>query len=197
MIGYIKGKILSLAPDVALIETGGIGYEIFISGSAHSLLAGKTEGAVYTYLQVREDGITLFGFSSPEEKQMFLKLTSVSGVGPKMGIAVLSSMDINGLASAIATSDIKRLSSVKGLGKKTAERIILELRESVAVNIKAEIKSGEVPKVIPVTDGDEDAIVALMTLGFNRSESIKAVSRAKEQGAKTVEDIIMLALRGM
>lgn len=197
MIGYIKGKILSLTPEAALIETGGIGYEILISGSAYSALAGKSEGELFTYMQVREDGITLFGFSSTEEKQMFLKLTSVSGVGPKMGIAVLSSMDINGLASAIASSNVKCLSAVKGLGKKTAERIILELRESVAVNIKQEISTDEVIKTVPITDGDEDAIVALTTLGFNRTESIKAVSRAKEQGAKTVEDIIMLALRGM
>jgi len=148
-------------------------------------------------LQVKEDGVALFGFSSVAEKQMFLKLTSVSGVGPKMGIGILSQMDSNALATAIATSDVKRLSAVKGLGKKTAERIILELRESVQAISKAEIKAGEVPKTIHISAGDEDAIVALMTLGFNRSESIKAVNRAKEAGATTVEDIIMLALRGM
>ncbi len=137
MIGYLKGKILSLTADTALIETGGVGYEVLCSASALSSLSGKSEGELYTYLQVREDGISLFGFSSPAEKNMFLKLVSVSGVGPKMGIAVLSGMDINSLAVAIASSDVKKLSTVKGLGKKTAERIILELREKVAEDAAA------------------------------------------------------------
>lgn len=198
MIGYIKGKILSLSPEVALIETGGVGYEVYITGSAFSALSGKAEGEVYTFLQISENtGVTLFGFSSTAEKEMFLKLTSVSGVGPKMGVAVLSAMDINGLATAIATSDVKRLSSVKGLGKKTAERIILELREKVTAAAVPDKKKGIAPVILPVEDGDEDAIVALMTLGFNRAESVKAVSRAKENGAQSVEDIIMLALKGM
>lgn len=189
---------MSLAPDYALIETGGVGYEVQISGSAFSNLSGKTEGEVYTYLQVSENtGISLYGFSSTAEKEMFLKLVSVSGVGPKMGIGVLSAMDINGLATAIATSDVKRLSAVKGLGKKTAERIILELREKVSDVAVAERKTGAVPAIMPVEEGDEDAVVALMTLGFNRAESAKAVARAKEGGAKSVEDIIMIALKGM
>lgn len=195
MIGYIKGKILSLTPEYALIETsGGIGFEVNCSGSAFSSLAGKTEGELYTYLQVSENGTALYGFSSPDEKNMFLKLISVSGVGPKMGIAVLSGLTTGELAAAIATSDVKRLSSVKGLGKKTAERIILELREKVSLNATA--VEGGVP-LPPVTSGDEDAVVALMTLGFSRSESEKAISRARANGATTVEDIIMLALKGM
>ena len=197
MIGFIKGKILSLTPECALIETaGGIGFEVNCSGSAFSSLAGKTEGELYTYLQVSENGTALYGFSSPEEKSMFLKLISVSGVGPKMGIAVLSGLSSGELAAAIATQDVKRLSAVKGLGKKTAERIILELREKVSLNASASVAEGGVP-LPPVTSGDEDAVVALMTLGFSRSESEKAISRARANGAKTVEDIIMLALKGM
>ncbi|MDE7454129.1 MAG: Holliday junction branch migration protein RuvA [Clostridia bacterium] len=196
MIGYIKGKILSLTPECALIETaGGIGFEVNCSGSAFSSLAGKSEGELYTYLQVSENGTALYGFSSQEEKSMFLKLISVSGVGPKMGIAVLSGLSSGELAAAIATQDVKRLSAVKGLGKKTAERIILELREKVSLNASAAAEGG-VP-LPPVTSGDEDAVVALMTLGFSRSESEKAISRARANGASTVEDIIMLALKGM
>ena len=195
MIGFIKGKILSLTPEYALIETaGGIGFEVNCSGSAFSSLAGKTEGELYTYLQVSENGTALYGFSSPEEKGMFLKLISVSGVGPKMGIAVLSGLSSGELAAAIATQDVKRLSAVKGLGKKTAERIILELREKVSLNASAVEGGAPLP---PVTSGDEDAVVALMTLGFSRSESENAISRARANGANTVEDIIMLALKGM
>lgn len=196
MIGFLKGKILSLSPDTALIETSsGLGFEVLLSGEAYNSLAGKKEGEVFTYMQVREDGVSLFGFCSPEEKEMFLKLVSVSGVGPKLGIAVLSGMSAANVAAAIATGDVKRLSSIKGMGKKTAERIILELREKVALSAQPSASGVEVAAVPSV--GDEDSVVALMTLGFTRAESVKAIARAREQGAKTVEDIIMLALKGM
>ncbi len=145
-------------------------------------------------MQVSENGTALYGFSSLEEKEMFLKLVSVSGVGPKMGITVLSGMSVNDVAAAIATSDVKRLSSVKGLGKKTAERIILELREKVSQIAKSE---GVTVAGVVRSVGDEDAVVALMTLGFTRAESEKAIARAKSRGATEIEDIIRIALQGM
>ena len=132
MLGYIKGKVLYSSDGTVLLENNGIGYEVLCSGAAYAKLISDGQGEVYTYLQVREDGVSLFGFVSPEEKNMFLKLISVSGVGPKMGITVLSSMNINDIAVAIANSDVKKLTAAKGLGKKTAERIILELREKVS-----------------------------------------------------------------
>ncbi len=196
MIGFLKGKILSLSPETALIETAsGVGFEVLLSGEAYNSLAGKKEGEVFTYMQVREDGVSLFGFCSPEEKEMFLKLVSVSGVGPKLGIAVLSGMSAVNVAAAIAAGDVKRLSSIKGMGKKTAERIILELREKVSLSAQPSVAVGE--SVATPSVGDEDSVVALMTLGFTRAESVKAIARAREQGATTVEDIIMLALKGM
>lgn len=198
MIGYIKGKILSLAGGTALIETvSGIGFEVSCTYSAFSALAGKEEGALYTYLHVSENGVALYGFSTAEEKEMFLKLITVSGVGPKMGLAVLAGMNLGDLAVAIATSDLKRLSAVKGLGRKTAERIILELREKVAAEVSEENPSKSGLPAPVRADGDEDAVVALMTLGFTRSESERAISRARSQGAATIEDIIMIALKGM
>ena len=112
-----------------------------------------------------------------------------------MGIGVLSSMSAADIATAIATGDVKRLSAVKGLGKKTAERIILELREKVSLFEKAEVASGA--PVVTVSSGDEDAVVALMTLGFTRTESVNAISRARSEGASTVEDLIRVALKGM
>ena len=197
MIGYLKGKILSLGTDTALIETAaGVGFEVLLSGSARGSLSGRTEGEVYTYLQVREDGVSLFGFSSSEEKEMFLKLISVSSVGPKMGIAALSQMSAGDIATAIATNDVKRLSAVKGMGKKTAECIILELREKVSA-VAAQSVAGEAVPAVQISASDEDAVVALMTLGFTRSESVKAISRARANGAKEIEDIIRLALQGM
>ena len=197
MIGYLKGKILSLGTDTALIETAaGVGFEVLLSGSAFSKLSGQKEGEVFTYMQVREDGVSLFGFSSSEEKEMFLKLISVSSVGPKMGITALSQMSAGDIATAIATNDVKRLSAVKGMGKKTAERIILELREKVSA-VAAQSVAGEAVPVVQISASDEDAVVALMTLGFTRSESVKAISRARANGAKEIEDIIRLALQGM
>lgn len=195
MIGYIKGKIKSLTPEYALIETAsGLGFEVLLSGMAFSSLANRQEGELFTYMQVREDGVSLFGFATVEEKEMFLKLISVSGVGPKLGITALSGLSAVDIATAIASNDVKKLSSVKGMGKKTAERIILELREKVSVT--ASLETAETP-VIVASDGDEDAVVALMTLGFSKSESLKAIARARAQGASSVEDIIMLALKGM
>ncbi len=195
MIGYIKGKIKSLTPEYALIETAsGLGFEVLLSGTAFSSLANRQEGELFTYMQVREDGVSLFGFATVEEKEMFLKLISVSGVGPKLGITALSGLSAVDIATAIASNDVKKLSSVKGMGKKTAERIILELREKVSVT--ASLETLETP-VLVASDGDEDAVVALMTLGFSKSESLKAIARARAQGASSVEDIIMLALKGM
>lgn len=107
MIGYLKGKVLYSEEGTVLLEVNGVGYELVCSGALFAKLVTDGEGEAYTYLQVREDGVSLFGFVSPEEKRMFLKLVSVSGVGPKMGIAVLSAMNINDLAVAIATSDLK------------------------------------------------------------------------------------------
>ncbi len=197
MIGYLKGKLIYSTADTALIEVNGVGYEVYCSAQAFSKMSVGETCEVYTYLQVSEqNGVTLYGFSSVEEKNMFLKLISVSGVGPKMGIAVLSSMDSSSLAAAIATQDVKRLSSVKGLGKKTAERIILELREKVGAIAKTTPASGVAPAVLP-DDGDEDAIVALQTLGFTRAESVKAVATAKANGAKGIEEIIMTALKSI
>ena len=195
MIGYIKGNVLSYFDGVVLLENNGIGYEITCSASVYQKLLGDKQGEVYTYLAVREDGVSLYGFISPEEKNMFLKLISVSGVGPKMGITVLSNMKLDDLAVKIATSDVKGLSSVKGLGKKTAERIILELREK----INAEQVDSEKPTTNDqdfALDGDnQDAIIALMSLGFNRQECVKAVKVAKENGAETIQQLISFALK--
>ncbi|MBR4420631.1 MAG: Holliday junction branch migration protein RuvA [Clostridia bacterium] len=195
MIGYIKGKVIGNTDNTILLENGGIGYEITCSVSAFSKMMQDREGALYTYLQVRDDGISLFGFISQEEKNMFLKLISVSGVGAKMGITVLSGMSLKDLAVAIATSDVKGLSKIKGLGKKSAERIILELRESVSA-IEANSTEKIVSNIVANADG-ENGIMALMSLGYNRSTAVKAVNLAIEQGATTVEEIIAVALRSL
>ena len=194
MIGYIKGKVLSAQDGVVLIENNGIGYEITCSSAVYQKLINEKAGEVYTYLAVREDDISLYGFISIEEKNMFLKLITVSGVGPKMGITVLSNMDLKDLAVKIATSDVKGLSKVKGLGKKTAERIILELREKITEDVSA--NEPNAVAVEPVIDQvDKDAVIALMGLGFTNKECVSAVKDAKENGATTIEQVISYAIK--
>ena len=196
MIGYLQGKVISHSNGTVILETGGVGFEVACSASSYELLVMQGKGAIYTYLNVREDGFYLYGFISPEEKSMFLKLISVSGVGPKMGIAILSSMPLNDLAFIIASSDSKTLSKVKGVGKKTAERIILELRENIsAMDLPENEKSTK--KSTQSTMETDDAVIALLSLGFTRAESEKAVKMARESGADTIETIITLALQSI
>ena len=201
MIGYLRGKVVYLSPDYVLLEVNGVGYEVVCSGAAFSRLSGVKggeEGEVYTYLQVKEDGVTLYGFADPKEKELFLRLTSVQGVGAKMAIGVLSALRPEDLLQAIATADVKRLCTAKGLGKKTAERIVLELHGKISVD---ELLDGasepKAVKTAKISREDEDAVSALMGLGFTRQESVRAVERAKESGARTAEEIILTALRGM
>ncbi len=155
------------------------------------------DGEVYTYLRISEDDITLFGFADMQEKSLFLRLTSVQGVGAKSAIGILSSMRPSDVSEAIATADTKRLSAVKGIGKKTAERIILELHGKISADelLGSETVGGRIS--VPTMSEDDDAVSALMGLGFTKQESAQAVSRAKSLGAKTVEEIISTALRGM
>lgn len=195
MIGYIKGNVLYRADNVVVLENNGVGYEVCCSASALQNLLSAGKGEVFTYTAVREDGIFLYGFVSVEEKNMFLKLISVSGVGPKMGITVLSGMNLSALALAIATSDVKTLSKIKGLGKKTAERIILELREKIHEGDADTSLAGTLPE--PEAEVDEDAVIALMSLGFTRSESIGGVKAAYAAGATDIKDVLSFALRTM
>ena len=196
MIAYIKGQVIDEFDGGVVLENNGIGYEILCSAALLAKLSAEKEGGVFTYLQVKEDGLSLFGFDNKEEKRMFLKLISVSGIGPKMAMGILSGMRVNELATAIAMNDVKGLSRIKGLGKKTAERIILELRESVSAE-NAAIAAEESFAAPVFTSEDEDAIIALMGLGFSGIQSRNAVKTAKEQGAETIQDVISFALKSM
>ena len=201
MIAYLKGKVLYIGAETAILEVNGVGYEVYCSGGAFKKLTQGEVADLYTYLQVKEDGVTLFGFANPKEKEIFLKVISVSGVGPKLGIAVLTGLSADEFAQAVATADVKRLSAVKGLGKKTAEKIVLELHGKISaaevMNASGDTVSAtnaETP--MRLSAQDEEALSALMGLGFTRSESTQAIKRAHEQGATDVEEIIRKALQG-
>ena len=165
------------------------------------ILGKKSLSEVYTYLQVKEDGISLFAFGNPKEKELFLKIISVSGVGPKMGITILSGLSVDEFTEAVATADVKRLSAVKGLGKKTAEKIVLELHGKISAQEVLEAGADPMQKAfetasVKLSADEEEAVSALIGLGFTKTESVQAVKRAKEQGAKTVEEMIRKSLQG-
>ncbi len=200
MIAYVRGKVLATTEETMIVDVGGLGYELYCSAGAFRKAAVGEYVELHTYLQVKEDGVTLFGFESLKEKDLFLKLISVDGVGPKLGVSVLSGMSGEDFASAIATADAKRLASVKGLGKKTAEKIILALHGKISageiMQASGDLNSAKSAKAEKLSPMDEDAVAALQGLGFTRTESLQAVKKAKEQGATSVEDIIMRALQG-
>ena len=201
MIAYLRGKVLTTTLETAILDVNGVGYEVYCSGGAFRKLIVGQMAELHTYLQVKEDGMTLFGFESVREKEMFLKLISVPNVGPKMGIAVFGALSVDEFATAIATADVKRLSTVKGLGKKTAEKIVLDLHGKISA---AEILSANgddlsapaTTTTAKLSAADEEAVSALMGLGFTRTESVNAVKKAREVGATSVEEVIMKALQG-
>lgn len=197
MIGYLKGKVLDYENGVVILESGGVGFEITCSASVYANLAQNGFGEVYVYTAVREDEIALFGFINKEEKQMFLKLITVGGIGPKMGIGILSCMNLNELTTCIALGDVKTLSKVKGLGKKTAERIVLELQDKVG---EIDVATGKVAPSISqetLTEIDNQAIEALASLGFSKNESLAVVKKAKQNGMDTVEKVLAYALKNI
>jgi Holliday junction DNA helicase RuvA len=201
MIAYLRGKVLTTTAETAIVDIGGVGYEVYCSGGAFRKIVAGQYVELHTYLQVKEDGMTLFGFESVKEKELFLKLTSVSGVGPKLGIAVLTGLNADEFATAIATADVKKLSAVKGLGKKTAEKIVLELHGKISAAEVMEasgdsLKAETVEPKTKLTAMEEEGVSALMGLGFTKAESVQAVKKAMEKGVTTVEELIMRALQG-
>lgn len=191
MLSYIKGKVTEAGEITLVVECGGLGYELLVSRGAASAAAVGSEVKLPVYLSVSETGVALYGFKDAAEKDMFLKLIGISGIGAKMAIGILSGMGVNDLIAAIARSDVKGLSGIKGIGKKTAERIALELRDKIGAEI-ADMgeKVGVTPDIVP----DEDAVLALMALGFNKNEAVSAVARVHGEGL-TTEQIVFMALK--
>ncbi len=190
MFSYINGEITEKECDKVVVDVGGVGFELFCSDVTLSQCAVGECRRLYVYLQVKEDGMCLYGFSTLQEKAMFMRLISVSGVGCKMAAAVLSGMEAGALAQAIFNGDAKQLTKIKGLGKKTAERIILELREKVAEEAQ------QTPVAVAgMTKDMADAVAILCSLGKNASEAEKLVEAASKLGAVTAQELINMAFR--
>ena len=193
MYNYIKGKLIESGENYVVVESGNIGYELNVSANtAAELSAAEGEVKIYCFLSVREDDMSLFGFATKQEKSMFVKLVSVSGVGPKLALTVLSGMTAGQFAAAVVKGDVTALSKTKGVGKKTAERIVLELKDKVNKDYTSEETVSALKA--DVTEVDEEAVLALMTLGYNRHEASEAVKRVQKDGM-SLEQLIFTALK--
>ncbi|HCC53109.1 MAG TPA: Holliday junction branch migration protein RuvA [Porphyromonadaceae bacterium] len=194
MIEYIRGEIAELSPAQMVIECSGIGYALNISLTTFSAFNGLREGKIYVYEVIREDAHLLFGFATREERELFLLLTSVSGVGPNTARMILSSLSPSDLIHVIASGDDVSLTAVKGIGSKTAQRIVVDLRNKV----KPVESMGGKDKFAPGDRSDtaEGAVAALVMLGFQKTASQKAVaSILKKSPSVTVEQVIKDALK--
>lgn len=187
MINFIYGEIASKNENSVVLDHNGIGFEIFVSTSTLSLIGQIGEMArVFTYMNVKEDELSLYGFLSIEEKNMFLKIINVSGIGPKMALQILSGLSLSDLAVAIKNEDIKLLSTIKGLGKKTAERLALELKDKIDL-IGFAVQETLVEDVN--VDMVDEAMQALIALGINKNEAYR-LAKLNAVGAESTEDII-------
>jgi Holliday junction DNA helicase RuvA len=202
MIAHLSGTLLSKQATSVILDVAGVGYEVTIPLSTFYDLedaGSKVQLRIYTH--VREDALQLYGFKSVRERELFLRLISVSGIGPKLGITLLSGMSADEIISSIRTNNLARLTLVPGIGRKTAERLVIELRDKVASLATEELEEdlGAAPGTVAVPTEDtvrSDALSALQNLGYQRSPAEKAVSAAIAEGGQlTVESVLRNSLR--
>jgi Holliday junction DNA helicase RuvA len=186
MIAHLRGKLLAKHPNQAIVETGGVGYDVTITVPTFSDLPSLgSEVALYIHTHVREDLIGLYGFLRPSEKLLFEKLLTVSGIGPKLAITILSGMAADEMVGAIRGNDVARLTRIPGIGKKTAERMVLELRDKLPA-----AGPSAVPAVSVISATEEDVLSALVNLGYQRSAAEKALVSAAKDGENRPFDVM-------
>ncbi len=191
MIHSLTGKITHQSVDSAVIVCGGVGFKVMMPASAVAGLKVGSEATIFTYLNVKEDAFELFGFENEQQQRVFTMLISVSGVGPKVGIAILNSLSPTKITLAIAAADHKAFTAANGVGPKLAQRIVLELKDkATSMDIGEE---GAVSVALPVAGGSAQALAALVALGYSRSEAVLAISGVDE--TLPTEEIIKLALK--
>ncbi|OWY40789.1 Holliday junction branch migration protein RuvA [Xenophilus sp. AP218F] len=194
MIGRLTGKLIEKQPPQVVVDVGGVGYEVDVPMTTFYQLPALGQNAtLFTHLVVREDAHLLFGFASKEERQTFRQLIRVSGIGAKIALAILSGMTADELAIAVASEDIKRLSSVPGIGKKTAERLVLELRGKLATGGSLTVPGGLSFAATP--DEKSDIVHALLALGYNDKEAAAATKSLPAE--VTVSEGVRLALKSL
>ena len=188
MIAGVKGTIEAIGSSWVIIDVGGVSFQVFLPTSTLSSLGGVgREAKLHTHLHVREDNLTLYGFSSARELALFETLMTVSGIGPKLGLAMLSAMDVEQLTLTIASGDAAMLTAVPGIGRKTAERIVLELKDKIGSSL--------ITQDLEAVQGNSEVVAALTSLGYSVAEAIRAVATLPAPSALSLEDKIKLALK--
>jgi Holliday junction DNA helicase RuvA len=197
MIAYLQGKLADAAPTHVVVDCGGVGYSVFIPLSSYDKLPPRGSDVkllTYHHVVAHEGTQQLFGFVTPDEREMFLHLISISGIGPKLALNILSSTSISALRTAIASGDTKTLSTLRGIGKKTAERLVVELKDKLGAVVGFETKGRA-----PTAEEQKltDAVLALVSLGYKQIDAHKLVlASAGKLGPKaTVEELVRAALR--
>lgn len=202
MIAYIKGEISDITEDNLVLESNGIGYNIKISAATAAILPALGEiMKIYTYTNVREDAFLLYGFLTKDDLGIFKKLITVSGIGPKVGLSVLSALSADELRFAIAAGDAKTICKAPGVGKKTAERVILELKDKISIEdafINASGNSGmESLEDGTYASAKNEAVEALTALGYSSSEALRAVKQVAVEEGMNTEEILKQALKNI
>jgi Holliday junction DNA helicase RuvA len=191
MIAHLRGRLIAKHPNQAVVEAAGVGYDVNISVPTFSQLpAPGTEVAFHVHTHVREDSIALFGFLRPAEKQLFERLISVSGIGPKLAITILSGMPADEMVGAIRGNDVARLTRIPGIGKKTAERMVLELRDKLQ-------DFGAAPVAAPASPIEEDVLSALLNLGYQRPAAERALAKVDSGTRHSFEALFREALAAL
>lgn len=194
MFEYIDGKLAFKCPTYIIVEAGGIGYHLNISLNTYSSLANTERCKVFTWLHIKEDAHTLYGFADEGERRLFLHLISVSGIGPNTGRMMLSSITPNEIQNAIVNGDLQLIQRIKGIGAKTAQRVILELQDKLKKEGTGSLIAAPLNNTVK-----EEALSALMMLGFTRQPAEKAIDNAVKNGGSelTVEEMIKIALKNL
>ena len=198
MIAQLSGKLAVKLPNTVIIDVGGVGYEVTVPLSTFYELGDvSSDVSLKIHTHVREDSLQLFGFQTNREKELFLRLTSVSGIGPKLAITMLSGMPAVELIPAIRNNDIVRLTAIPGVGRKTAERVIVELRDKLAAVSFDDAEDGAASQAFATeADVKEDTVGALMALGYPKPQAERAVSAAiREEGERTIEAVLKRSLK--
>jgi Holliday junction DNA helicase RuvA len=198
MIAYLSGKLLEKSANSVIVDVGGVGYDVSIPLSTFYELGEVGENVqLRIYTHVREDAIQLFGFSSERERDLYLKLISVQGVGAKSGITMLSGMNADEIIAAIQSDNLAKLTAIPGVGRKTAERLVIELRDKVGeLAASAAAAPGSGPKPAGESDAFDDALSALVNLGYQRNAAEKAIQDIRREGAdQNVQKILRSALQ--
>jgi Holliday junction DNA helicase RuvA len=196
MISYVRGKLAYKVPMQAVVDVAGVGYGVSISLVTYDQLPALGEDVrLFTHMHVREDRMELFAFSEENEREVFEMLIGVSGIGPSLALTILSGMSLRDLQEAIAHERVSELTSIKGIGKRTAERLVLDLRDKVVVG--ASTADGDKPADASGSVNSEEAAMALMALGMSPSEARQAVRKAVERNGAdlTVQQLIKFALK--